>query len=78
MEENVPLVRLWLSCQTQWRMGFVGATGLDYNAMFQVAGALGMHLDAKALRKVNVLEGMTLEYWRVERDKKTKNKTRKP
>ena len=73
METNLPAARLWLACQTQWRTGFAGATGLDYNAMFQVAGALEINIDAVMLRKVGALEAITLEYWRVEREKKKKD-----
>lgn len=67
-----------LSCQTQWRMGFGGATGLDYNALFQVAGALETTVDARVLRKIGILEGMMLEHWRLEREKKDKKKGGKP
>lgn len=50
-----------LACQTQWR---AGATGLDYNALFSVAGALGTTVDAKVLAGIRVLETVTLEHWR--------------
>ena len=66
------MIRLWLACQTQWRVGFAGATGLDYVAVFQVAGALGIQMDEKALSKVQMLEGMTLERWHAEREKKVR------
>jgi hypothetical protein len=32
--ENWPAIRLFASVQTQWRVGFGGATGLDYPAVF--------------------------------------------
>jgi hypothetical protein len=63
LEENEPVIRLMLACQTQWRIGFAGATGLDYNALFSVAGALRIEMNAKILRGISVLEGVTLEKW---------------
>jgi hypothetical protein len=56
-----------LVCQTQWRTGFAGATGLDYNALFSVAGALGITVDAAILRGIGILESMTLQYWAKEK-----------
>jgi hypothetical protein len=58
-----------LHCQTQWRVGFAGATGLDYNAVFSVAGALGIEMDAAMLRGIGTLEAVTLEAWAKEREK---------
>ena len=55
-----------LACQTQWRVGFSGATGLDYNAMFSVAGALGIKVDARILRGISVLENTALSQWNKE------------
>ncbi|MDR2573779.1 MAG: DUF1799 domain-containing protein [Desulfovibrio sp.] len=56
-------IRLMLACQMQWRVGFAGATGLDYNALFSVAGALGVAVDAAILRGIGILESLTLEKW---------------
>ena len=56
-------IRLWLSVQTQWRTGFSGATGLDYNALFHVSRAIKIKIDADVLRKIRELEAMMLELW---------------
>jgi hypothetical protein len=41
---------------SQWRVGMGGATGLDYNAAWLVAGALGIEIDSTVLRFIQVLE----------------------
>jgi len=56
--------------QTQWRTGFAGATGLDYNTLFRVAGAMKIRIDADALRKISELESMMLEIWASRRAEK--------
>ena len=71
----MPAVRLWLSVQTQWRTGFAGATGLDYNALFQVARAIKIRIDADTLRKIRDLESMMLTIW-ADESKKRKKKGR--
>ena len=60
----MPVVRLMLACATQWRTGPCGVTGLDYNALFLVAGALGVNVDEKVLNGIRLLEGLSLERWR--------------
>lgn len=57
------------ACHTQWRTGFGGATGLDYNAVFAVAGALGITMDAQTLRGIACLEGCTLDMWQAQQGK---------
>jgi hypothetical protein len=65
-----------LACQTQWRVGFAGATGLDYNALFSVAGALGIQVDAVVLRGIGFLECLTLEKWRKDSEAKKRSAAR--
>lgn len=60
----MPVARLMLACATQWRVGLCGATGLDYNVLFLVAGALGINVDEKVLNGIRLLEGLSLERWR--------------
>ncbi len=62
------------ACRTQWRMGFGGATGLDYNAVFLVAGARGIEMDGPMLDKICLMEDMMLERWGKEADKPPKNR----
>lgn len=66
---NVPIARLMLACETQWRVGFGGAYGLDYNAVFAVAGALHIPLDATVLRGLQALEREQLRVWTKDADK---------
>ena len=47
---------LFMACRTQWRTGFGGITGLDYTAVQNVAGVLGIRLNARCLELVQVLE----------------------
>ena len=35
--ENWPALQLFIRCQTQWRHGFNGPTGLDYGAVVAMA-----------------------------------------
>lgn len=60
--------------QTQWRMGFGGATGLDYQALDTVARVQGIRLDRLMLEKIQALEGAQLNRW-AEQRKANKGKT---
>jgi hypothetical protein len=46
--------------QTQWRMGFGGATGLDYLALEKTAQWLGVRMDRLMLEKIQTLESNQL------------------
>lgn len=63
MTDNVPAARLMLACETQWRVGFGGAYGLDYPAVFQVAAALKIPVDAAVFRGLRALEHEQLALW---------------
>ena len=65
----MPVVRLMLACETQWRAGFGGVYGLDYNAVFAVAAALQISIDASALRGLQALEREQLRVWTKDTDK---------
>jgi hypothetical protein len=54
---------LWSACQSQWRVGFGGPTGLDYVAVQLVANALGIEWDAQLLKHLQALEGATLKFF---------------
>jgi hypothetical protein len=45
-EENWPALQLYLRLHTQWRVGFNGAVGLDYNVLFHELDRMGMERDA--------------------------------
>jgi len=61
--ENETAWKLWNSLQTQWRIGFSGATGLDYQAVDMVARVQGIRLDRVMLEKIQALEGAQLKRW---------------
>lgn len=42
--ENADIAQLWLTAQTQWRVAFGGAVGLDYTAVAECARWLGIEL----------------------------------
>lgn len=69
LADNVPAVRLMLACETQWRAGFGGAYGLDYPAVFQVAAALKIPVDAAVFRGLRALEHEQLAIWQEEADR---------
>lgn len=56
MPENEDAWELWLAVHTQWRMGGMGPCGLDYPAVVQVAGLLGIEMSTPLLRKIQCLE----------------------
>ena len=55
-------LRLFHASQTQWRIGFSGATGLDYVALEIVGRAIGVPLEP-VLPLVQVLESEQLALW---------------
>lgn len=49
--------RLWMRAIGQWRTtGLGGLLGLDYNALWLVAGALGLVMDEALLGRIQALE----------------------
>lgn len=57
LEENLPVLRLFLRLQTQWRTGGMGGfLGLDYNVLPIVAGALGLELTEEMLDGLQTME----------------------
>ena len=52
----MPAVDLFQRCVTQWRPGPSGVIGLDYVAMLQVAGILGMHMTAAMMQDMQIME----------------------
>lgn len=59
MEANIPVIRLWCACQTQWREN---GLGLDYNAMYRVAETLEIHITEQILRGIRLLENESVTY----------------
>jgi len=62
-------LKLWAACATQWRTGFAGVVGLDYNALFSVAGALNITINEQILDGIMLLEQEVLERQHKQGDK---------
>jgi len=54
--ELAPVVGLFQRCLTQWRTGGVGVIGLDYVAVIQVAGIIGLRLTAAMMEDIQLME----------------------
>ena len=67
LDANIPAARLACASGTQWRVGFGGPYGLDYPAVFAVARALGITMDADTLNGVALIERTQLELWNREK-----------
>lgn len=71
-QANLPAFNLFMACWTQFRHGFNGPTGLDYNTIKIAAQAMNITLDDDVFTKVRVLENEFLkvcdELNKVERD----------
>jgi len=52
---------LFLASMTQWRVGFGGATGLDYRAVFHVSTSLEIEITEETLKYLNHMEHAYLE-----------------
>lgn len=57
-------LRLFDASMSQWRATMGGVTGLDYPAVLQVAGILGIDVDAELFTYLRVLEAEQLEAWK--------------
>lgn len=53
-------IELFFACNTQWRVGMSGATGMDYVAVDITAKRLKLKLNAKQWRLLQVMEGEAL------------------
>jgi hypothetical protein len=61
LRENQEALELWLSCQTQWRVGGFGYVGLDYNVVYIEASRLEIDLSKCTMKKIKALEIHTLK-----------------
>jgi len=57
-------LRLFDAAMSQWRATMGGVVGLDYPAVLQVAGILGIEVDAELFAYLSVLEAEQLEAWK--------------
>lgn len=58
---------LYQDCQTQWRTGAVGATGLDYKDVFDVAKLKHLTLTPRIFDLLRLIEAKRLVIWSDER-----------
>ena len=54
-------IELFFACNTQWRVGMAGATGLDYVAVEAVIKRLNIKLSPDQFRLFQVMEGEALK-----------------
>lgn len=75
--DNQHIVRVWLAMQTQWRVGFSGATGLDYAVLPVVMRGVQVPLNERMdiFAGVQVMERTTLKVWNAARIKREGQKT---
>lgn len=66
LPENVPVWKLWLLANTQWRMGLGVPVGLDYPAVLQIAAIHGIEVTPAVFSKLRSLELSELERLRKE------------
>lgn len=69
--ENREAWGLWLALQTQWRVGAVGATGLDYTALQATLGLMGVKKKRwpEMFQLIRAMEIATLDEWGKQRKK---------
>ncbi len=70
--ECVETWRLWCAVQTQWRVGFAGATGLDYGAVLALIDRRHRRPARRreAFEAIREMERAALEAWAEQRDEK--------
>jgi len=66
--ENWQSVQVWTRAQTQWRMGFGGPTGLDYNGVEAVMRQMKIEDTGDCFDRIQVLEAATLRIIEDRRD----------
>lgn len=64
--ENWPAIQLFTRLQTQWRVGFAGAVGLDYLVFFHEMDRMGLDTEAydELLAQIRVIESTALDEMR--------------
>jgi hypothetical protein len=58
--ENVDAVRVFIMSSTQWRMGFNGPVGLDYNAVFQMFTLYEIEKKKEVFEGLKIMENTVL------------------
>ena len=61
--DNLLAVNTFVAMSTQWRVGAMGATGLDYNALIDVMKLIGVHAKDRGdvFEDVRIMEDAALK-----------------
>jgi hypothetical protein len=59
--EHEDAVMVFLRCQTQWRVGSGGVTGLDYGVILQMMALYDVPERAKVMEDLQVMESRAIE-----------------
>lgn len=72
--EHQAVLGLWFAVQTQWRVGPMGPTGLDYTAV-EAAIRMGRHAPQRRVRErlaeLQIMERAALAEWAQDRQRRT-------
>ena len=68
---------MFLRCQTQWRMGPSGATGLDYRVVLELLRLYNIKDRKAAMDEIQIMEARALELLNEQAAKDSKRRKRK-
>tara|TARA_B100000963_G_scaffold39387_1_gene29250 strand:- start:2121 stop:2417 length:297 start_codon:yes stop_codon:yes gene_type:complete len=61
LENNWQAVKLFLRCQTQWRVSISGIIGLDYTTVLEMIKLYGIEDSVSMIEKLQVIEAGVLQ-----------------
>lgn len=61
LENNWQAVKLFLRCQTQWRVSMSGIIGLDYTTVLEMIKLYGIEDSVSMIEKLQVIEAGVLQ-----------------
>ncbi|MCK5296137.1 MAG: DUF1799 domain-containing protein [Alphaproteobacteria bacterium] len=62
--ENWEALQLFLSCSTQWRIGFDGSVqGLDYQGVYSALLLMGKQPNQDLFEKIRIMETEAIKTW---------------
>jgi hypothetical protein len=75
--EHKESLLMFLRCQTQWRMGPSGATGLDYRVVLELLRLYNIKDRKAAMDEIQIMEARALELLNEQAAKDSKRRKRK-
>ena len=75
--EHKESLLMFLRCQTQWRMGPSGATGLDYRVVLELLRLYNIKDLKAAMDEIQIMEARALELLNEQAAKDSKRRKRK-